>query len=148
MAASAAVMPPRLMPKIPSWSPSTSSREPSQAYRLANIEHRLPHAGHRLTHVGRDHPLRTLRVPPRTVVRHLQEQRRARRSEPGSGQTAATGRIAAQNMQHDHAGRRPAASERKYSQCTVLLFASGVTTGEGNVTSKILIDFAKVSTGC
>ena len=35
-----------------------------------------------------------------------------------------------------HAGYLPGFAGRKYSQCTVLLFASGVTTGDGNVTSE------------
>ena len=44
-------------------------------------------------------------------------------------------------------GCLPAPSGRKYSQCTVLLFSSGVTTGEGNVTLEIENALDDVSTG-
>src|SRR5438128_2136418 len=43
------------------------------------------------------------------------------------------------------AGYFPSAAGRKYSQCTVLLTACGVTTGEGNVTSEMRIFVAAVS---
>ena len=58
------VMPPRLMPMMPSRSASIFVRLAQPGRRLANVEHGLRHAPHRLIGIERDHAGRRVGLPP------------------------------------------------------------------------------------